>query len=636
MKIITHFSLLIQLLRNMGCRYVLFRIWFEIQKRTGLLKIRFPKQTKTLQFVTLPVWRNLPVNFFKPDFDSLRDLKNEQDFKTLQNRVQSIHQSSFQLFSGESYVIADWHTNPITRFQYDRNQHWSEIRDFVTEAGDIKYVWEKSRFCFIYDLIRYDLYFNQDQSKMVFDQIESWIDLNPVNCGPNWKCSQELSLRVLNWTFALHYYKNSVQLTEVKLNKILSSIYRQMQHVADNIWFSKTLVRNNHALTEALSLYLIGLLYPFFPESTRWKENGKKWFEEETAFQIGEDGSYLQHSMNYHRVVVQLLTWGIHLAELNGERWSETVNDRARQCVLFLRNFQDEKTGWLPNYGNNDGALFFPLSNCHFRDFRPQLNALAKVLQMDLGYIGEDWKEDALWLGIENVNRVTHYYTPNSSPFSANGYHVLKDIESLTFIRCGSYKHRPFQADNLHLDIWVNGENILRDAGSYSYFTDPVTSSYFMGTASHNTVMLDGFDQMKKGSGFIWDGWVRRSKGGWRREDKDCVFEGEFEGFKHLKKGIIHRRRVTKKYQALHWIVEDWIENLPQGVLIQQLWHPSEAFFERFSMRAFDGTGSKIQPVFSRGWYSEVYGQRQSSVDLRFSTKESYIRTVIVDNSIKL
>ena len=80
--------------------------------------------------------------------------------------------------------------------------------------------------------------------------------------------------------------------------------------------------------------------------------------------------------------------------------------------------------------------------------------------------------------------------TDGTYAFDKGGYYVLRDQGTLTFIRCGHYKDRPFQADNLHLDIWVNGENILRDAGSYLYNTDERWTRYFAGTASHNTVMV--------------------------------------------------------------------------------------------------------------------------------------------------
>ena len=66
---------------------------------------------------------------------------------------------------GKNY---NWITNPDTGFKYDINKHWTEIADYSKEAGDIKYVWEKSRFSFLYDIIRYDYHFNEDCATICF------------------------------------------------------------------------------------------------------------------------------------------------------------------------------------------------------------------------------------------------------------------------------------------------------------------------------------------------------------------------------------------------------------------------------------------------------------------------------------
>lgn len=125
---------------------------------------------------------------------------------------------------------------------------------------------------------------------------------------------------------------------------------------------------------------------------------GKKWFEEEIAYQIYEDGTFLQHSMNYHRIVVQLLTWGITLAERK-QVFDAIVYKQAASSLLFLRACMVKENGWLPNYGANDGALFFKLSNVHFRDYRPQLQALAAASAPWIFLV--DACEDVQWYGIE-------------------------------------------------------------------------------------------------------------------------------------------------------------------------------------------------------------------------------------------
>lgn len=587
----------------MGFRYVGYRVWYEVARRTRLLKRRFPTRVAFREFVSREDWAKLPGRFPMP---ILPPQPTVEERISLQKRVDAFKSGRLMFFWGQELEVTDWLTHPLTGCQYDATRHWTEIPDFSPQAGDIKYVWEKSRFTFLYDLVRYDSYFREDQSALVFGKIDSWIAANPTNCGPNWRCSQEISLRVLNWTFALHFYKDSSTLTTERFARILHSIYWQMRHVATHIHFSRYVVRNNHALTETLALYTVGLLYPFFPEATRWKKDGQRWFGQEIAYQIYEDGTFLQFSMNYHRVAVQLLTLALQLAHANGERWDEVVDDRARNSLRFLRASQDETTGWLPNYGNNDGALFFPLTESHFRDFRPQLAAL------------------------EGVVGTSTTVKTSAEVFDDGGYYVLRDAGTLTFLRCGHYKDRPFQADNLHLDIWVQGVNILRDAGSYLYNTDERWTRYFAGTASHNTVMLGDYDQMRKGPRFIWYDWIKESSAGWVDAGADAfVFQGQFTGFKHVGKNIVHRRRVTKVAGALSWLVEDWLDNAPPALPMHQVWHPGEGFFAQYSLQAFDETGNEIAPTETEGWYSETYGQKVSVPRIVFTTSGRYVTTTI-------
>lgn len=634
---------MLQLLRNMGFRYVWFRLMYELRRRVGLLKAKFPTHPPHRHWITLNAWTQLPMRFF---FESRESLYKKQPnahnhASTLRAQITQYHNGNLLFFSSKYYQVTDWLTNPSNGYRYDATQHWTDIADLSPTAGDIKYVWEKSRFAFLYLLIRHDFWHKEDMSETVLAEIDSWIAANPINCGPNWRCSQEIALRVLNWTFALHYYKNTPALTEERLGRILHLIYWQVRHVEANIDFSRIAVRNNHAITETLTLYLVGLMYPFFPESARWKTRGKKWFEEEIAYQIYEDGTFLQFSMNYHRVVVQLLTWGLQLAHLNGERFAEVVYERAQKSLDFLRACQDSETGWLPNYGNNDGALFFPLSGAHYRDYRPQLSALAAVLAADNTPTVQNFsdvaseQEDCFWYGLKVEREDDDENTPvlKTLSFSDAGYYLLRDADTLTFVRCGAYKDRPFQADNLHLDVWVKGENILRDAGSYLYNTDEQWTRYFAGTASHNTVMLHTYDQMRKGPRFIWYDWIQEAQGGWQKAfenaSETAIFEGYIRAFAQAGAAICHRRRVTKAAGQYHWTVEDWLENAPPDLPMHQLWHPSESFFQTFTIRAFDEKGQEINVTVSDGWYSSLYGQKESTKRLVFSTPKRYIRTDI-------
>jgi len=613
--------------QNMGWKYIRFRAKYELMQKYGMMKKKFPAAPEFKQYITLQQWKDKGGKFFFADKESLTIIKKTD--AQLKERFEQIKEGKLLLFNstlanlGNNY---DWNTNPDSGFHYDNKKHWTQIADLSPEAGDIKYVWEKSRFSYLYDIIRYDYHYTQDCGEMVFRDILSWIDNNPVNCGPNYRCSQEISLRLLNWTFALHYYKNSAALTDAVFSRIQYAMYWQIEHVHKNLDFSKIAVRNNHAITESLALYLIGTLFPDFPNAATWEKEGKASFETEITYQVYKDGTYLQFSMNYHRVVVQLLTWAITLAEKNNDKFVPEVYDRARKSVQFLRTCMVEENGYLPNYGANDGALFFKLSEADYRDYRPQIQALARALNMEAGL--NIAYEDLEWYGVPAEAEDDWKPANGAHSFIEGGYFVIREPETLTFIRCGKHKDRPSQADNLHLDIWYKGENILLDAGSYKYNTDAETMRYFSGTASHNTVMLNGQDQMQKGGRFIWYNWSQAISSSLYGNMTSYVFDGSVKVFEHIKEGIVHKRIVTKQKDVPVWEIKDELMNLPKDATIKQLWHVPVAMVDRISITAKDRT-KKIDAQIQEGWSSSLYGQKEVVKEYVFATDTNYIETSI-------
>ncbi|WP_299883694.1 alginate lyase family protein [uncultured Lacinutrix sp.] len=618
-------KLLSNLINNMGLRYVLFRIYYAISTKLGWQKKAFPINPEFKKFISLEEWKNnLPAFFFYGK--DIHNLTKDKDEK-LKDIFENIKKGRFTFFSKHEYDLGkeyDWITNPVTNYKYDISKHWSEIQDISTEAGDIKFVWEKARFSFLYDIIRYDYHFEDDQSQLVFNEIESFIDKNPINQGPNYKCSQETSLRILNWIFVLYYYKDSECLTDSLFNKIINSIYWQLHHVYKNINFSRIAVRNNHAITETLTLYLSNKLFPFISDTKKWSTKGKKWFEQEVEYQIYEDGTFLQFSMNYHRVVVQLLTWALQLSKLNKEKFKPIVYNRATQSLNFLDTCLDPISGKLPNYGSNDGALFFKFTSDDFRNYKSQLNDLRSVLEKKT----YTKNESAFWYGLNKVD-VVDYIPPNTiNSFKKGGYYIIQDQDVKTFIRCGKYKDRPFQSDNLHLDIWINGKNILRDSGSYKYNTKKEFINYFNGCEGHNTVSVSGENQMLKGSRFIWYNWVKEAQAKLTKERDFFKFQGKIRAFKSIANNIYHNRSFTKVIGENKWEVVDVIENA-KNKTIYQYWHINPDFEDTITIDAFDVDNRKLEPLIEEKWFSGYYGVKERSIRFTFATNKNSFRTTI-------
>ena len=619
----------------MGWRYFRFRLGYEVRSRLGWLRRKFPVDPPEKQFATLKKWQEDSPAFFFTSRESLsiskiRDQRLKQDYE-------AYCQGILRYFNALDYQIGtdyDWVTNPSNGYRYDVRKHWTEIPDFSPAAGDIKMVWEKSRFSFLYTIIRYDYHFGKNCADRVFGEIDSWIAANPINRGPNWRCSQEISLRVLNWTFALYYYRNDPELTEIRFNRIIHLIYWQLKHVAANINFSRIAVRNNHALTETLMLYLGGLLFPFFPEAKGWKKRGKAWFETEIAYQIYEDGTFLQFSHNYHRVAIQLLTWALYLAELHRERWVDVVYARAARSLEYLCACTRSENGHLPNYGGNDGALFFPLSSAGYRDYRPQLNAIYYYFNREMLYRTTEASEEAGWY-IQNLSATDR--SPQSVTclqgsmlwFPQGGCYLISEPETFSFIKCGSYRDRPAHADNLHLDIWFRGQNVLRDAGSYHYNTDEKWIRYFNGTRSHNTVTLGNHDQMLKGPRFIWFNWSEALSAELEETETAYAFKGRIRAFGELGTDIIHARLVEKEKGQPYWKIKDQVQH-QTGLPIRQYWNIAPEFLDRLEITAQDEEGNPLIPLQEVGYYSGFYGVKEESPVIVFETTTRTIQTQLI------
>ncbi len=611
----------------MGSRYVLFRAIYLVKSKLGIIEKRFPVNPDFKSFITLEQWReNTPSFFFKDRSDiALPKVKSPK----LKQSLEEILNGTFTFFSNLKFDLGsdfDWITNPETGHKYDIKKHFSKIEDLSKTAGDIKYVWEKARFSFLYDTIRYDYHYEEDHSEFVFEQIQDFIKKNPINQGPNYKCSQEISLRILNWTFALYFYKNSEHLTKQMFESIMNAIYWQLDHVYNNIDFSRIAVRNNHAITETLMLFLSNKLFPFITESKEWSEKGKKWFEEEIAYQIYKDGTYLQFSMNYHRVVVQLLTWGIRLAEIHKEPFKSEVYDRAKGSLQFLSSCLNEENGKLPNYGSNDGALFFKLTDDNYRDYRSQLDDLRSILDNKMQYDTNSYH----WYGIKDPTKFKSTKTQLNS-FDKGGYYMINEPSSNTFLRCGTYKDRPHQADNLHLDLWVKGINYIWDSGTYKYNTIEELSHYFSGVEGHNTLSINGKDQMLKGSRFIWFNWINLAKASLTKSEDEYRFEGSIKAFKELGKNILHHRKLNKKEGNFVWQVEDEVKGIREAE-ISVYWHINPQYQSNVEIKVLDDNNEIINPIIEEKWVSNYYGSKEKSIRLTYNTTSTKIKSTITIN----
>jgi hypothetical protein len=392
-------------------------------------------------------------------------------------------------------------------------------------------------------------------------------------------------------------------------------------------------------------LFTAGSLFPDLEDSGRWKEKGRRLLEQLVREQVYDDGSYLQHSFNYQRFTVSMLLWAIYVDDLTGRQLGGELRDRTLKCAQMLSSFVDADTGAAPNTGGNDGAYLFALGSCDYADFRPVVQWAFRQLAGIRIYSPGPWDETADWFGAPAGD--TKAIDTRSAPIG--GYDRLQGNNSWGMLRCAQYKDRPFHADQLHLDIFYRGKPFILDPGTYAY--NPQTGDHWdnalTGTAVHNTVSVDGRDQMLRAGRFLWLDWAQ---GKVHRFDASSI-DAEHNGYAP----VIHRRSV--RVEGDRWIVTDDITGPGEGE-IELHWLTADNEWRmdgnalnlgNCSLRVDSSANQSLRLIRSgermagtgcasidqyRGWYSPTYRVKQPAISLiskvratlpvRFTTEISF------------
>jgi hypothetical protein len=574
-----------------------------------------------------------------------------------------------------------WFQNPATGQSVSPRRPWTQMRFASPAYGDLKFILEPSRFLFVYPLIRaYALTGDERFPQAFWSSMEDWMRQSSPMAGPLWICGQECSLRILALSFALYAFINSESTTGERVESLISVIAAHAWRTAQTLGYARS-QRSNHLISEAVGLWTAGTLYPELREAPVWRNLGAHLLREAVLDQITPEGVSQQHSFNYQRMILHLLLWTLRLAEVHGAPLHEDIRGRTQAAFDFIRPWVDSSSGLVPNYGSDDGSLILPLASAQYRDFRPLLQLGAAVLGRPALKAGA-WDEAVLWLGVKAAVLETDAAKKNDSgslssiapAFVDTEYFRLGDRNSWAMIRAGRYVRRPFQADQLHVDLWRKGFNLARDPGTYLYNGPAPWNNAFAGTAVHNTVVINGEDQMRRVGRFLWTDWAQASgrvstSPGSVSPDR---FEGEHDGYKRF--GVTHRRTVQWLADAgwvivdkvegsgehdlrLHWLAADLPYEVSASpfqiafVLDQERirWNifssvPGSAAVIRSGKRAWMNQLLDQEPIGPDmqllGWESPTYGNLQPAVSLVYQTRShlpvSFVTVILTDDGCRL
>ena len=493
-----------------------------------------------------------------------------------------------------------WTRSVLTGHSTNPYAHWSHQRD--AGSDDIKGVWELSRFSWAYALVRAWLRDGDGRHVELFwSTLEDWMARNPPNRGPNWMCGQEAAFRLIAVTFALQAFREHPSSTDARLTLAARFADVTRRRIEFHLDYALS-QRNNHGISEAIGLQTAATFWPGLGGSPHWSVAAVKALAAQCAELIGPDGGFSQHSTNYHRLLLQLLTWSEIVERCAGRTLPVEVRAQAVAATDFLATLM-EADGTVPRYGADDGANLFPLSGCAYEDFRPAVGAALALFNGERLSPGP-WDETALLL-LGPVAASAASPVRAEAEFPAAGVFQFRHPRGALFLRApAEFRTRPSHADQLHVSLRWDGEWIAEDPGTYSY-NAPGGWDGFAGSRFHNLVTVGEQDTMKRAGRFLWLPWTTCAVR-WQSDGISAAHLG-FPAFKS------HRRVV--KVPGGFVIVDRLTGLLKQDGRFTLRWHGrARAGLEQLTVACSAPSTEEYVtalPDGGEGWHSTHYGSKE-------------------------
>jgi hypothetical protein len=413
-------------------------------------------------------------------------------------------------------IDPDWFLDPVTgrRAPDDTLAFRIDHRD-ESRTGNVKSVWELSRHHHLTVLASAWWLTGEDAyAHAAADQLRSWWSANPFLSGVHWTSGIELGVRLISWAWVrrlLHDWPKVEELFDSN-PEALAQIWWHQRYLA--AFPSRGSSGNNHAVAEASGRLVAACAFPWFAESSRWRRDASRAFQEVLRSNTYPSGVNRELATDYHRFVTELGLVAATESEAAGHPvghgiWGLLTASLDAGAALLDVN------GRPPRQGDSDEGRALVLDD-------PEVDTWGQLLSLGAALVGaRPW-----WPGTPETvaGAVASALLPSppvvgSRPaqaprsFPDAGIYLLRTAPETgpeIWCRCDGGPHgflsiaAHAHADALSVEVRYDGVEVLVDPGTYCYHGEPEWRSYFRSTLAHNTIEVDGEDQSVSGGPFLW------------------------------------------------------------------------------------------------------------------------------------
>ena len=353
-----------------------------------------------------------------------------------------------------------WNFDPLEDKSWPKRQYEETRVHGHDTPRDVKIVWEINRFkdlpalgvaAYVTGDIRY--------ADEVHHRIHSWIVCNPFGNTVNWSSPLEIAIRGISWIATLRLlHQAGFKVQEDKA--IQQSLWQHATYLNASLSIDKIL-RSNHLIGETAGLYILSSLLDF-PEAAAFRERAKNIHSNAMLEQTYADGVSREASGWYHGFVTDFAELVSRTAHSNGDVMTDRFNKRLEQMIVYRNSIFATDNG-IVKYGDFDNGRALALP-------------------------GE-------WL--DTIVGISPFATNVRKAIFESAEHITAKIEkNYFFARAGEFgwggdgfsSHA--HDDLLCPVVYLDGNPILADAGTYVYVGDPEMRDRFRDARSHNNIII--------------------------------------------------------------------------------------------------------------------------------------------------
>ena len=440
----------------------------------------------------------------------------------------------------------DWNFDPIS------GHHWPTIAakriNHRAAQSDPKWIWELNRLQHLPVLAQAWLFTGDTRfADTAFDELDTWLDQNPVGIGVAWRGAFEAGIRAMSVAVAMQGLRHAPSFTTARYRRVV----RMLDASARYCWSARSLYSsaNNHLVGEITGLLVVHLLFPELAAPNRVAPRAFGLLSQEADRQILSDGVGAEQSVAYQMFTAELFATVVALLRLRGDRVPSPLTDALERNSGYLANLlgADES---VPAYGDDDDGFALRLGVESKRTVRHHLAIVAAstgskaagVQTLTSAWLATSSEPPArdTGRGTDTSAAVDGFYAADGglAVLRSGRRRLTMDVGPLGYLSIAAHGH----ADALAITLSEDGRDLIVDPGTSSYYGKPAWRNVDRGTHAHATVCVDDVDQSVIGGPFYWRTHAKTTVHA--VDVGRGIVDAEHDGYRRLDDAVVHRRWV--------------------------------------------------------------------------------------------